>query len=995
MEKFTNQEINFVIQKLLKLKDGIDINDLNELNMFLGIQEIDEKTYISSNNATYILIEQFKRTLSVLGNKIEELDEKEIIKIINCIDYYYLDNIFIEMSDNAKEKILKLQITYNQKLKILISIKDDDKKVELLDPKLDDPAKIIITNSIRNEEKRLEALNKMDEYAQSVIIKGFKSDKNKIKAIQSLKNSEYKAKAISYLNDDNIKLEMIDQIPKNLQPIIIKTIKDDTIKKELIDKIEDKEDKIELILTLNSDELKLKYMEELNIPPDRILKSLSTEEAILKIMDLCTLSEDEIFNIAISKFKHDESKIKVLNKIQKDDLIEKIISSFEDEEKKIQVIYFIKEDKNKFQIALTFENDSNKLKIIEKMQDEELINKIIFSIKDDNIKLRLLDRVEDEIRKIEIIESFSNDENKLKAMFLIKNKNLSINIRKSLKLETIQKHRKEIMLYEGITENLDQKIKVLEGMEKRNSNIYNTINFQMLDDKIISSFSKEQFEQLVCYPDVERCIIQIINDKDRWKLFFKIFNTISKDTENWDVKLSRILEQLNSKEYQKLINNVADKDVNIEKLIKLIQFPNYFGIKTQEDLNNYAQIKKDICDKIMNDDIDSLDEETLILILQMNDLDQIRFAILQKLYGQDIESTKRIIEKFGQDLDNLDQNSDEVIYVKALKKIMETNNIELLKKYYLVDRGIEDDLIDIIAMENKLKHDYGVQFNEGLLQTKGLEEGEIEGTLKAGTDFRMLITSVSPFVKNAPENYAEDWNRNNITSRGFCCSYITNDMIATAKIPHLCYGFSKMSDDALMLSGPTDIFSDSKFLEAKAKSDEVYYSPENQINNTVFMGIGLTYNEMVFKRKQDGKKKQPDYIVVFKENGRIVNMSKAQKAQAQWKQYGINLPIIVVDKDECAKANRAEIDRMIKECNSYEDYKKIFHKVDNNNKWREGFEHYIKQIEGLKKKFERKRVKEIFKNCYDNTSSQDRQYCTQMLKNGIQNNQTRLYDEEK
>ena len=28
MEKFTNQEINFVIQKLLKLKDGIDINDL-------------------------------------------------------------------------------------------------------------------------------------------------------------------------------------------------------------------------------------------------------------------------------------------------------------------------------------------------------------------------------------------------------------------------------------------------------------------------------------------------------------------------------------------------------------------------------------------------------------------------------------------------------------------------------------------------------------------------------------------------------------------------------------------------------------------------------------------------------------------------------------------------------------------------------------------------------------------------------------------------------
>ena len=50
---------------------------------------------------------------------------------------------------------------------------------------------------------------------------------------------------------------------------------------------------------------------------------------------------------------------------------------------------------------------------------------------------------------------------------------------------------------------------------------------------------------------------------------------------------------------------------------------------------------------------------------------------------------------------------------------------------------------------------------------------------------------------------------------------------------------------------------------------EKYYSPENQINNK------QRYNEMDFRRVQDGEKKQPDYILLFRENGEIANMEEA------------------------------------------------------------------------------------------------------------------------
>ena len=203
----------------------------------------------------------------------------------------------------------------------------------------------------------------------------------------------------------------------------------------------------------------------------------------------------------------------------------------------------------------------------------------------------------------------------------------------------------------------------------------------------------------------------------------------------------------------------------------------------------------------------------------------------------------------------------------------------------------------------------------------------------AGTDFKMIITAVGAYSGINPENYKEDWNRPAIASQQVCTSYIRNDMLGTAGIRNICYGFSNLKPDSLMLSGARDIYSswgDSLVVEAERDNAEKYYTPDEQINHTEY------YNEMNFRRVQDGQKMQPDYIVVFKENGEMLNFEEAQKASEQWG----NMPIVVVDKDACLEAEKQKVNNMLAEYENNptpELAKQINQKVRNNRVTNEDF----------------------------------------------------------
>ena len=968
MKKLSRQEAELIKKKIDVLFLSGDLHELNEINSILGLELISEKLNINNPEDSEKIEQAVRNMLTSFGEGIKDFDKEEILDFTTNLDNSYIKDFLQNMSDDIKLSVLPKFGEFDELyiIDVINSMQSDEKKLEALSLTKNDLVIPYVAKTIHSDENKLKMMDLTDyDDTRAEIAVLIQSDELKLKALEKIKDEKSRSKVISEIQNDKLKKELIENIQdESNKSLIMETMHDDESKLEQLQTIKSELTKFQVIKTMKDDSYKVKALEFVS-------------EQWYKAQIIMTMQSDEL-------------KIELINTIENDYYKANIIASMQSDELKIELIDIIENDYYKANIIASMQNDAQKLDLLKGLKEENTRNSVIVTLDSDESKLKALKMYTDENHRLYTAEklTFQDDKIKLEVINLVKDSLLTTKLRRTMSKEIIKENLILIMQYEGITEGIEEKIKLLIKMEERNDSLYNTIDFRILDESIVSAFKQEQLEQLVCYPDIEGKIIALRNSPESWNMFQKMFVTISHDTQNWDVKTSRVLEQLNSNTYQELIYNIGEQDIDIDKLVKIMQMPNYFELKTQEDLENFSNIKKEVCDSIINGEFKSKDSKEFELISKMSEIDQVRFAVLQKLYGQDLETAKTIIKKYGNDIDSLDPNFDEVVFVKALQEIMQTDDIELLKKYYSVERWIEEELIDSITIENQLKHDYGKMFNNGLLQVEGLEPGEIEGTLKAGTDFRLIISSVAPFIKNTPENFEQDWNRKAIASQGFCCSYLTSDMIGTAPIPHLCYGFSEMSDDALMLSGPTDIYSNAIGLEATARHDERYYSPENQINNTIYRGA-RTYNEMVFKRQQNGEKKQPSYIVVFKENGKVPNMEVAQKARQQWQEAGRYLPIVIVDKNECAKANKEQISEALSKCNTLEDFKKVKQRLENNRKWnRYDFEELVPRMEELEIVFqskaqsadEKQKAEEFFGNCYQSTDAKDREEATGAIK---------------
>ena len=237
----------------------------------------------------------------------------------------------------------------------------------------------------------------------------------------------------------------------------------------------------------------------------------------------------------------------------------------------------------------------------------------------------------------------------------------------------------------------------------------------------------------------------------------------------------------------------------------------------------------------------------------------------------------------------------------------------------------------------------------------------------------MLVTSIGAFTIEDEEeveekkikNYKENWNRPSISSQHFCTSYIRNDLIKTAPIYEVCYGFNKMQDNSLIFLSTDDIFSHLKTFTPKAEENEKYYSPDNLINNTT------DYNELDFYRFQNGERKQPDYIVCFREYGKINYLEKAKKAS---KDFG-GLPIVMVDIDKCLENERQRVLKLKQEYDekpNEELLKKIYKTIRNNRVTRPDFcsEFNIDKIENFVR--QQTITKKELKSIYEGTDASDR-----------------------
>lgn len=420
-------------------------------------------------------------------------------------------------------------------------------------------------------------------------------------------------------------------------------------------------------------------------------------------------------------------------------------------------------------IIIDFMNNKNNLpltkddiiKSVASKKDEHLTKKII--LKSENLKF-------DEFKTL------------INGLEHKKRINCLENVKDGIKQEYIGLYRKECDDLEFVKDNLEFFMKLenvgeeeilkkkdyIMQMSQINNEVVKNIDFKILDQKYIEKLGINKINQISSYPDVQE---QVINLKDsQIKVFSQCISNCK--SSKWTPLAQAFLENL--PQYQELIENIsqAEGEFDYEKLNIIIQDKNIFDLNTLEDVQNYEQIKQKKCDEWINSD----------------DIYQKKLAVLEKLYGISLEYSETLIRKYAQDIEKI-QDGDYKDYVRSVKAILNVNNPSILEKIYEQCKEVEN--IDKISIEEGIKGEYCKLYNEGLFNIDEAQKFE-EGIYEAGTDFKMIVTVLSPFEDNRRtiEDYKKDWNRPSIEAQHFCASYIRNDMLGIASNMNnqrLCY----------------------------------------------------------------------------------------------------------------------------------------------------------------------------------------------------------------
>lgn len=468
---------------------------------------------------------------------------------------------------------------------------------------------------------------------------------------------------------------------------------------------------------------------------------------------------------------------------------------------------------------------------------------------------------------------------------------------------------------------------IIESLQKakelyvNNDEISNTVNPKFLSEDVTSNFTKAQVEILSCYPKLQEKILNLSPNSYKAKIIYELVNKY-KDNLEWIPILEKALDNVNSPEYVNLLSSIEGRELSQEEkenLIYLLMTNNHLDISSLDELKN----------------IDSVREKFINMLIERNTLGSLKTAYFEKTFGIDLATAINLVNLYGKSLesstiDSLDEKSrSEFVLLENMKKIINLNNLEVLK-YYVENINpefiVKPDLM--VTYEARLKYLFTQEFNKSF--TKPLQEDKVISSvngeqdldiyLAAGRDgkkkCRMMITSIGAYTNTEePDDYYASWNVDKIASHGCCCSYVGEKNLGTAEVKYCCLGFTDYELGALQLSGPYDLCSASTkdSYQIYSMFPSMYLLPDDVLGYTRH-----THNETVWERRSISEdkmfKKQPSYIVYFVDN--FEDRLTDPEAMRQWESVkkaasnfsievdGVkkSLPIMVVEREKIAKS---------------------------------------------------------------------------------------------
>lgn len=476
---------------------------------------------------------------------------------------------------------------------------------------------------------------------------------------------------------------------------------------------------------------------------------------------------------------------------------------------------------------------------------------------------------------------------------------------------------------EVLVDDIDSVYEIYQSMFKMNKNLNNTIDFEMFDSKILNMFNLEQMTKLTTYPELQSKIISL-SDINGFDAIVKSIND-----KNWVMELDGILKNVDN--YSELFENISKEEIDEDSASMLVQVlsqkENYFNISNVSEAKKYFEIRKDICQRILNDEeIENLNST----INGYSEEDKKRFAILELMYGVDIDDARNLIEKYGKDIDKIDikKYGKNAIALIGMKRILECENIGELynANKSVIDKELQEiDYSNVSELEMGCINMYEQMYEETLYHPQ--EEDKIDVVQYEGTeidvyeiegDFNMFVRAEGACNGyEEPENFASKLATPSTKHHGNCKSFIGQDSISIANSEGVKYGYSKCANGSLLMSAPWDIMSNGANSEFSTASEKwnlncgiQFRTPQEMINNTRH-----GYNEFDFEKLKFDEKSQsfdgdiPQYIVYVQEVG--VDRENDDKWRVSQKAAGqMNLPIVIINREKFVKKEWEKVEEL-------------------------------------------------------------------------------------
>lgn len=463
-----------------------------------------------------------------------------------------------------------------------------------------------------------------------------------------------------------------------------------------------------------------------------------------------------------------------------------------------------------------------------------------------------------------------------------------------------------------------------------NSELLDTINFEILGDKFISKLSFEELSRIVCDKKFQDTLIDL--DDNKYNLFFKLKDSFLTN-DNWITGSNMIIKALNNPNFSELSDSVLQSNSSeiLKNYFNLInQDQNYFGIESIEQLQNFEKIRSNVCTAILDnpENIEGLSEH----IKKMSTLDRVKFARIEKNYGISLSQAKLLCQKYGFNIEGTQEivgNEKIHTLLKDLTQIISAEDLEQIEGLELTATNIEN----FNYIDTEIRDTFAQMYNDTFYKPSKqdiVEEVEIDGNkvpiYNAGTNFYMCTHVVGAFSSGNRdyESYPESWNRPNRTNHVFCTRMVSNESLELAKENAICYGFTDFENSALVASAPWDMASmqmNKQFdtigtmdvernMSACEGSGSRFFTPIEQANNTRTDGNETNWDRF----NSNGEKKQPSYVIYIADsmtNEDYKNSPDYQKSLMVASQHGI--PLVMIDREKVVENEHLEIENMLQE----------------------------------------------------------------------------------